>query len=98
MAHAFLWQNRRRSTPFSTPSFEKTGWSMPSGPSVVPEHVLQYLARYTHRVAISNHRLIDLTDTHVTFLWKDYAHGSKRRKMTLTHEEFLRRFLEHVLT
>jgi hypothetical protein len=62
-----------------------------------PEHVLHYLARYTHRVAISNHRLVDLTDTHVTFLWKDYAHGSKRRKMTLTHEEFLRRFLEHVL-
>jgi Putative transposase/Transposase zinc-binding domain len=62
-----------------------------------PEHVLHYLARYTHRVAISNHRLVDLTDTHVTFLWKDYAHGSKRRQMTLTHEEFLRRFLEHVL-
>jgi hypothetical protein len=62
-----------------------------------PEHVLHYLARYTHRVAISNHRLVDLTDTHVTFLWKDYAHGSKRRTMTLTHQEFLRRFLEHVL-
>jgi Putative transposase len=62
-----------------------------------PEHVLHYLARYTHRVAISNHRLVDVTDNHVTFLWKDYAHGSKRRKMTLTHEEFLRRFLEHVL-
>ncbi len=62
-----------------------------------PEHVLHYLARYTHRVAISNHRLVDLTDTHVTFLWKDYAHGSKRRTMTLTHGEFLRRFLEHVL-
>jgi hypothetical protein len=62
-----------------------------------PEHVLNYLARYTHRVAISNHRLVDLTHTHVTFLWKDYAHGSKRRTMTLTHEEFLRRFLEHVL-
>jgi hypothetical protein len=62
-----------------------------------PEHVLHYLARYTHRVAISNHRLVDLTDTHVTFLWKDDAHGSKRRTMTLTHEEFLRRFLEHVL-
>jgi hypothetical protein len=62
-----------------------------------PEHVLHYLARYTHRVAISNHRLVDLTDTHVTFLWKDYAHASKRRTMTLTHEEFLRRFLEHVL-
>jgi hypothetical protein len=62
-----------------------------------PEHVLHYLARYTHRVAISNHRLVDLTATHVTFLWKDYAHGSRRRTMTLTHEEFLRRFLEHVL-
>jgi predicted Zn-ribbon and HTH transcriptional regulator len=62
-----------------------------------PEHVLHYLARYTHRVAISNHRLVDLTDTHVTFRWKDYAHHHKRRTMTLTHEVFLRRFLEHVL-
>lgn len=62
-----------------------------------PEHVLHYLARYTHRVAISNHRIIDVTDTHVTFRWKDYAHHNKRRKMTLSHEEFLRRFLEHVL-
>jgi predicted Zn-ribbon and HTH transcriptional regulator len=62
-----------------------------------PEHVLHYLARYTHRVAISNHRLVDLTDTHVTFLWKDYAHGSKLRRMALTHGEFLRRFLEHIL-
>lgn len=62
-----------------------------------PEHVLHYLARYTHRVAISNHRLVDLTDTHVTFRWKDYTHHNKRRTMTLTHEVFLRRFLEHVL-
>jgi Putative transposase len=62
-----------------------------------PEHVLHYLARYTHRVAISNHRLVDLTDTHVTFRWKDYAHHNKQRTMTLTHEVFLRRFLEHVL-
>ena len=62
-----------------------------------PDHVLHYLARYTHRVAISNHRLVDLTDTHVTFRWKDYAHHSKQRTMTLTHEVFLRRFLEHVL-
>jgi hypothetical protein len=62
-----------------------------------PEHVLHYLARYTHRVAISNHRLVNLTDTHVTFRWKDYAHHNKRRTMTLTHEVFLRRFLEHVL-
>jgi hypothetical protein len=62
-----------------------------------PEHVLQYLARYTHRVAISNHRLVSLADGKVTFLWKDYAHGNKKRKMTVTTDEFLRRFLLHVL-
>jgi hypothetical protein len=62
-----------------------------------PEHVLHDLARYTHRVAISNHRPVDLTDTHVTFRWKDYAHHNKQRTMTLAHEVFLRRFLEHVL-
>jgi hypothetical protein len=62
-----------------------------------PEHVLHYLARYTHRVAISNHRLVDVNNTHVTFRWKDYAHHSKHRTMKLTHEEFLRRFLQHVL-
>jgi hypothetical protein len=62
-----------------------------------PEHVLHYLARYTHRVAISNHRLLGLADGQVTFRWKDYAHGSKKRKMTITAHEFLRRFLFHVL-
>jgi hypothetical protein len=62
-----------------------------------PEHVLHYLARYTHRVAISNHRLVSLADGKVTFRWKDYAHGGKKRKMTVSVEEFLRRFLLHVL-
>ena len=62
-----------------------------------PEYVLQYLARYTHRVAISNHRLISLADGKVTFRWKDYAHGNKKRKMTISTDEFLRRFLLHVL-
>jgi Putative transposase/Transposase zinc-binding domain len=62
-----------------------------------PEHVLHYLARYTHRVAISNHRLISFTGDQVTFRWKDYAHGNKKRKMTLSADEFLRRFLLHVL-
>ena len=62
-----------------------------------PQHVLQYLARYTHRVAISNHRLLSIDGDHVTFRWKDYAHHSKCRTMTLTLEEFLRRFLQHVL-
>ena len=62
-----------------------------------PQHVLHYLARYTHRVAISNHRLADFKDGKVTFRWKDYAHGNKRRLMTVTAEEFLRRFLLHTL-
>jgi hypothetical protein len=62
-----------------------------------PEHVLHYLARYTHRVAISNHRLLNVSEHDVTFRWKDYAHHSKSRAMTLTHEEFLRRFFQHVL-
>ena len=59
--------------------------------------MLQYLARYTHRVAISNHRLLSVDDDQVCFRWKDYAHHSKHRAMALTHEEFLRRFLQHVL-
>jgi hypothetical protein len=62
-----------------------------------PERVLRYLARYTHRVAISNHRLLAFDNGQVTFLWKDYAHGNKKRKMTLASQEFLRRFLLHVL-
>jgi hypothetical protein len=62
-----------------------------------PEHVLHYLARYTHRVAISNHRLISLEGDQVTFRWKDYAHGNRKRKMTIHADEFLRRFFLHVL-
>ncbi len=62
-----------------------------------PEQVLAYLARYTHRVAISNHRLVRLEGEEVTFTWKDYAQGQSLREMTLSGEEFLRRFLLHVL-
>ena len=62
-----------------------------------PSHVLHYLARYTHRVAISNHRLVDVTDDTVSFRWKDYRHGSHVRTLTLEAGEFLRRFLLHVL-
>jgi hypothetical protein len=61
------------------------------------EHVLQYLARYTHRVAISNHRLVAFKDDHVSFRWKDYAADSKQKVMTVATDEFLRRFLIHVL-
>jgi hypothetical protein len=62
-----------------------------------PEHVLRYLGAYTHRVAISNSRLIALANGHVTFRWRDSAHGNKKRLMTLPVDEFLRRFLLHVL-
>ncbi len=62
-----------------------------------PEHVLRYLGRYTHRVAISNHRLVSFADGKVTFLWRDRAHGNRQLPMTLTANEFLRRFLLHML-
>ncbi len=61
-----------------------------------PDQVLKYLARYTHRVAISNGRLISLENDKVTFRWKDYANGSQQGKMTLDAVEFIRRFLLHV--
>lgn len=59
--------------------------------------VLKYLARYTHRVAISNQRLVSLEDGKVTFRWKDYANGNVQRTMTIDAVEFIRRFLLHVL-
>lgn len=62
-----------------------------------PEYVLRYLGRYTHRVAISNHRLVSFTNGEVTFLWRDRAHGNVSRPMTLPADEFLRRFLLHLL-
>jgi hypothetical protein len=62
-----------------------------------PTQVLRYLGRYTHRVAISNHRLLAFDGERVTFRWKDYAHGGKWGQMTLTASEFLRRFFLHVL-
>jgi hypothetical protein len=82
---------------FLRPLFRKDWVVYAKRPFGGPEHVLQYLARYTHRVAISNHRLVSVADGKVTFRWKDYAHGGKQRKMTLNADEFLRRFLLHVL-
>ena len=62
-----------------------------------PENVLQYLGRYTHRVAISNHRLLSLAEGKVTFRWRDSAHHNEQKLMTLSVDEFLRRFLLHLL-
>lgn len=61
------------------------------------EPALKYLARYTHRIAISNARLLSVTETEVAFSWKDYAHGNRIRPMKLDPREFIRRFLLHVL-
>src|SRR6266853_676338 len=62
-----------------------------------PEQVLKYLARYTHRVAISNRRLVSMEDGRVSFEYKDYADGNQRKVMTLEATEFIRRFLLHIL-
>ena len=62
-----------------------------------PEHALRYLGAYTHRVAISNHRLVALEDGNVIFRWRDSAHGNKKKLMKLPVDEFLRRFLLHLL-
>jgi hypothetical protein len=76
----------------------KNDWVVYSKPPFGgPEQVLKYLARYTHRVAISNRRILSLEDGKVSFSWKDYANGSRRRVMTLDAVEFIRRFLLHVL-
>ena len=66
-------------------------------PFAGPEAVLNYVARYTHRVAISNDRLIDINDAEVQFRWKDYRDGNRQKTMTLRADEFIRRFLLHVL-
>lgn len=66
-------------------------------PFAGPEPMLKYLARYTHRVAITNQRLLAFEDGRVTFGYKDYVHGGKHREMTLPAADFVRRFLQHVL-
>jgi hypothetical protein len=62
-----------------------------------PQFVLQYLGRYTHRVAISNHRLVSFTEGKVTFRWRDSAHNNEKKLVTVSLDEFLRRFLLHLL-
>jgi hypothetical protein len=76
----------------------RTEWVVYSKPPFGgPEQALKYLARYTHRVAISNRRLISFEGGRVTFRWKDYRRGGRLRTLTLEAAEFIRRFLLHVL-
>jgi hypothetical protein len=62
-----------------------------------PEHALRYLGAYTHRVGIANSRLVAFADGQVSFRWRDSAHGNRKRVMSLPADEFLRRFLFHLL-
>lgn len=89
--------DRRGFRRYLEPIFAKDWIVYAKRPFHGPEPVLKYLARYTHRVAIANRRLVAAEGDTVSFVWKDYAHGSKRRVMTLSAVEFLRRFLLHVL-
>jgi hypothetical protein len=62
-----------------------------------PQAVIEYLGRYTHKIAISNHRIADISKDSVSFTWKDYRHGNRKKVMTLGGVEFLRRFCQHIL-
>jgi Putative transposase len=88
---------KRRGAPSFDALFQ-TDWGVYAQPAFGGAHaVLRYRGRYTHRVAISNHRLLAFDGDRVTFSYKDYAHGNARRTMTLTAIEFLRRFVQHIL-
>jgi hypothetical protein len=90
-------QNEKAFRAFLRPLFRQNWVVYAKPPFGGPHHVLGYLGRYTHRVAITNHRLVAFENNQVTFRWKDYAHGNHKRMMTLSAQEFLRRFLLHVL-
>lgn len=77
--------------------YKKSWWVYSKPPFGGPEQVLKYLARYTHRVALSNHRLVALANGKVTFTYKDYSQEGRHREMMLPAEEFIRRFLLHIL-
>jgi hypothetical protein len=81
-----------------TLQLKNTGWVVYAKPPLDgPEHVIKYLARYTHRVAIANGRIIDFAEGRVTFRWRDSRDGNKQKLMTLDAVEFIRRYLLHVL-
>jgi hypothetical protein len=92
-----LLSNGPSFTAWLSPLYAKEWVVYAKPPFGGPEQVLKYLARYTHRVAISNHRLVKLEAGRVTFRYKDYAESRKEKLLTLSAAEFLRRFVQHVL-
>jgi hypothetical protein len=98
----FHGQQRHRADPQAFDALLQACWQKEwvvyaKPPFGGPERVLKYLARYTHRVAISNQRLVKVEAGQVFFRWKDYAHGNQSKVMALDAVEFLRRFLQHVV-
>ena len=87
-----------RSFHASIAPLKQTEWVVYAKPPFAgPKQVLDYVGRYTHRVAISNNRLLGMDQDRVTFRWNDYRHNQRQKTMTLPAEEFIRRFLIHVL-
>ena len=90
-------KNPRDFQTFKRPLYRKKWVVYCKPPFDGPQGVLQYLGRYTHRIAISNNRILTFQDGQVSFLWRDYADHNQQKTMTLQTDEFIRRFLLHVL-
>ena len=96
----YLEQLRRRCTPGQPllNALYKKAWVVyAKRPFAHPMHVVEYLGRYTHKVAISNHRIAEIDADSVAFNYKDYRHGGKQQQLQLSHGEFIRRFAMHIL-
>jgi hypothetical protein len=90
-------RDRRAFQRYLAPARKAEWYVYAKPPFAGSEQVLAYVARYTHRVAISNDRLVDIDRGKVRFRWKDYRNGSRQKTMSLAADEFIRRFLLHVL-
>lgn len=92
----------KREDPFQYQKIRTELWSkswvvFAKRPFGSPKSVVEYLGRYTHKIAISNHRIKEIDDKHVTFSYKEYRQNGQKKQMTLSHEEFIRRFALHIL-
>ncbi|RRT86258.1 IS91 family transposase, partial [Empedobacter falsenii] len=94
---AFLRKEKLADTTVIQSLFEKNWVVYAKRPFAGPKQVIEYLGRYTHKVAISNHRIKNVTNKEVTISYKDYRDGSKTKQLTLKNEEFTRRFSLHIL-
>jgi len=100
MTHLRRWTNSEHislSRSFTDSLYQHAWVVYAKQPFFGPQQVVEYLGRYTHKIAISNHRLKSIESGKVTFTWKDYRDGEKRKVMTLDAKEFLRRFCLHIM-